>query len=305
MATPKKPPAVSPRTSPSLAEAYVAIGRKWKGMAGERTRTSNLRWALDTLAWDVLDCAPSTVTASQVPVEAVEQCVQLWETRDKLSPATINNRLRDLGVIGVNTDGCWKRVKLPLKWWLRPSDCDKLLAHLLQEPEPFANAYILADYVGFVSHTGLRVEENLRLQWSEVHLHIFTNEKGVLTSNSELTVPGTKTSSAQATLPLAIAPAIILRKRKELAAPLATHVFPIGYYSLHRAWIQARNFIGAGTNPLATLKSLRRTAARHLTVNGMPTEMVRYYLRHEDINTTLGYLRLTGGYSTEEMRRWL
>lgn len=238
--------------------------------------------------------------------EAVEQCVQLWQSRDKLAPATINNRLRDLSIIGVNTSGCWQRVKLPLKWWLRPEECNRLLVWLREPPrERFAHAHLLADYIEFVSHTGLRVEENLRLRWLDVHLSIFTDEKGALVSRSEITVPGTKTSSAQATLPMAIAPAIILRKRKELAEPLATHVFPINYYSLQRAWIRARNFIGAGTNPLATLKALRRTAARHLTVNGMPTEMVRHYLRHEDIETTLGYLRLTGGYSTAEMRRWL
>lgn len=68
MATPKKPPAAPPRTSPSLAEAYVAIIRKWEGMAGKTTRMSNLRWAIDALCWDVLNSAPSTVTVEQVPV---------------------------------------------------------------------------------------------------------------------------------------------------------------------------------------------------------------------------------------------
>jgi len=56
---------------------------------------------------------------------------------------------------------------------------------------------------------------------------------------------------------------------------------------------------------MATLKAMRRTAVRHLTVNGMPTEMVRDYLRHSDIKTTMGYLHLVGGYSTEEQRRYL
>jgi len=71
----------------------------------------------------------------------------------------------------------------------------------------------------------------------------------------------------------------------------------------------AREFFNSlldeGDNPIATLKALRRTAARHLTVNGMPTETVRKYLRHSNIQTTLGYLDLVGGYTTKEQHRWL
>lgn len=46
-------------------------------------------------------------------------------------------------------------------------------------------------------------------------------------------------------------------------------------------------------------------AARQLTTSGMPTEMVRDYLRHSDITTTMGYLHLVGGHSVTEQRRWL
>jgi hypothetical protein len=37
----------------------------------------------------------------------------------------------------------------------------------------------------------------------------------------------------------------------------------------------------------------------------MPLDVLRQYLRHENIKTTEEYLRLTGGYSEAEMRRWL
>jgi integrase len=82
-------------------------------------------------------------------------------------------------------------------------------------------------------------------------------------------------------------------------------VFPIKYYHLHESWDKARAFLGEQDNPMATIKALRRTAARHLTTSGMPTEMVRDYLRHSDIKTTMGYLHLVGGYSVTEQRRWL
>jgi integrase len=98
---------------------------------------------------------------------------------------------------------------------------------------------------------------------------------------------------------------MLLAKRHAARARDEDPVFPINYDRLGTAWDRARVFLGVSNNPLATLKALRRTAARHLTVNGMPAEMVRNYLRHGSIHTTLGYLKLTGGYSTNEQRRWL
>jgi len=95
-----------------------------------------------------------------------------------------------------------------------------------------------------------------------------------------------------------------LLRRKENAGG-EPRIFPIAYDNLHELWDKARAFLGCADNHMATLKALRRTAARHLTINGMPTEMVRDYLRHENIKTTMGYLHLVGGYKTEEQRRWL
>ncbi len=82
-------------------------------------------------------------------------------------------------------------------------------------------------------------------------------------------------------------------------------VFPITYDHLLARWDALVLRMGWEGNGV-TLKALRRSAARYLHVDcGMPLDMVRAYLRHEDIETTLGYLRLTGGYGTEEMRRFL
>ena len=51
---------------------------------------------------------------------------------------------------------------------------------------------------------------------------------------------------------------------------------------------------------MATLKALRRSAARYLTVGGMPLDILRQYLRHNSVATTMGYLRLT--VATARMR---
>lgn len=143
------------------------------------------------------------------------------------------------------------------------------------------------------------------MTWRDVTLRFVTTPEGIVKSKSEVTVPGTKTQRSHGTIAIATEPALILaRMEKEKGDNL--NVFPIGSYeNLHNAWDKARLFLSERRNPMATLKSLRRTAARHLTVNGMPTEMVRDYLRHSNIKTTMGYLNLVGGYTTEEQHRWL
>lgn len=83
-------------------------------------------------------------------------------------------------------------------------------------------------------------------------------------------------------------------------------VFPSDYEEMHMVWHEVRKHFGWQDDPTATLKALRRSAARYLHVDcGMPLHMVQQYLRHESMDTTLEYLRLTGGYGTEEMRRFL
>jgi len=185
------------------------------------------------------------------------------------------------------------------------------LAYLRAKEPPFPRARLMADYVEWVCFTGMRVEEVLRMTWDDVRLDI-RNEpdpktgKASLVSYSEMTVPGTKTFDAQASLAISLRPALLLWKRRMMVVSKgagAERVFPINYDRLSVDWARPRAWLGATDNKLATLKALRRSAARNLTVNGMPTAVLKDYLRHSNITTTMGYLRLTGGYSTSEQRR--
>ena len=120
-------------------------------------------------------------------------------------------------------------------------------------------------------------------------------------------MPGLKTSDAQATLALSDMASHVARSRFGATRECLDPSFPffhIPYANLAREWDRVKREVGI-THPGATLKALRRTAARNLSLRGMPLDMIRQYLRHEDIQTTMGYLRLTGGYSTEEQRQWL
>jgi hypothetical protein len=68
---------------------------------------------------------------------------------------------------------------------------------------------------------------------------------------------------------------------------------------------QGPEFLGVSNVATATLKSLRRSFARRATLKGMPTDVLRQYLRHSDIKTTQGYLNLIGGYGLEEQARFI
>jgi integrase len=289
-----------------LTAAAENASKHWEGMRGKKSQASQLRQAMSTV-FEVLGVlepdAPPMVAFTDITPQVVAECVLHWRQQEGKSPSTINSRLSALGMMGIKVDGCWVKNKLPPKWWLRPEVQDRLITHLWADPEPFPHAHLLADYIAFVSYTGLRVEEALRLTWRDVTLK-FIKVDGALRSQSEMTVPGTKTRRSHATLALGDMPALILLKRQKMGGD-NPFVFPIKYDRLHEAWDKARVLLGEQDNPMATLKALRRTAARHLTTSGMPTEMVRDYLRHSDIKTTMGYLHLVGGYSVNEQRRWL
>ena len=151
---------------------------------------------------------------------------------------------------------------------------------------------ILADFVDWTVWTGLRVEESLRLRRSS-----FAN------NFRSVTVPGLKTLGSQATLPIS-SDATALAKRIFAGSSGDPAMFPVTYRQLMRRWPVVMQAFGV-THPMATLKALRRSAARYLTVGGMPLDILRQYLRHNSVATTMGYLRLTGGYGENEMRRWL
>ena len=237
--------------------------------------------------------------------------MRLWRDRDGLSATTINIRLSLLTILGLSTKGLWLPVRLPLKWWLPPDKLTALLAWLRgpgdkrRVKSPFLHAALMADYVEFIAFTGLRVEEALRLTWRDVRIDLRAGEGDAILNNTEITVPGTKTARAQASLALSLIPALVLQRRQAQALDVGGLVFPVSYDHMHQAWEHCRTFLGEDGNPLATLRALRRTAARNLTTNGMPTDILRTYLRHANTETTMGYLRLVGGYSTAEQRRWL
>lgn len=263
----------------ALRETEIA---RWRH---QRCHRSTLYQA-EVAVGDLEDVAKRILRVCDVTPAMVREATMRWRAAGK-SASTINARLSTLSAMGVDCSGQFVPLPKRLKWWMSPDVYDRF-AKIVKEDAP------LRLYVDWAGATGFRIEESLRLTRS----HFFKEHTAV-------TVPGSKTRGAQATLPLSgAATAIAVRAFRGRPDNPDTRMFPVRYEDLRREWNAARKALGI-TDPLATLKAMRRTAARSLTVNGMPLPILKQYLRHSNIATTMGYLHLTGGYSEEEMRKWL
>ena len=219
--------------------------------------------------------------------------VNHWKAQGA-SPTGINTRLGVLSVMGIDVKGCRVRVPRKLKWWLTPDHYEALKAHYEADS-------LFMRYVEWVTFTGLRLEEVLRLKRSDFS-SAFTS----------VTVPGTKTDFSQKTLPLStdatdLAKRVFATKPAQdpRRKPIDYPMFDVEYTALLTLWREAMDKIGV-THETATPRALRRGAARHLhSQKGMPLDMLRQYLSHSNVQTTMGYPRLTGGYDEEQMRKWL
>jgi hypothetical protein len=205
--------------------------------------------------------------------------------------ATIARRLACLKLVLGRPIPSVPAPRLP-KWWLPPplhaSVCEDLRRRGLGDP--------LADFIDWTCFTGLRLEETLRCE-----RHLFT---GLGTPRPSLQVPGTKTQASLAPIPLmADAAALAVRRLGPRGAP-TDRLFTASYRELWEGWGLVRTEYGLGSVATATLKALRRTFAKYARDKGMPLDALRRYLRHADVETTLGYLDLIGD-STEDLRQWL
>ncbi len=204
------------------------------------------------------------------------------------SPATLAIRLSVLKALGVHIpEGAGGRHPPPRKWFLREEDEEKLVACTGLSP-------VSRCFIAWTCATGLRIEESLRLKWRDVRF-----------PDCVVDVPGTKTLGSAAPLPLSNEARAVLGIVWTHHANPTDPVFPIDYRALRREWQIAREYLGYADVPTATLKALRRSFARRAHLKGMPADVLRQYLRHGSLKTTMGYLHLVGGYSHEEMRRWL
>ena len=269
----------------------ITLATRWRGMRSEKSTAAQALQAIRILekhgVHRVGDVKPEHANV-----------IIVASAKAGIASTTTHKRLVCLKVLGANIPTACK-VRRPEKWWLRPDDYARLVTFCTAKAA--VEFDILADFVTWTIHTGLRVEESLRVRRGDF--------VGLGSPSVALSVRGTKTAlSGGITLPIG-APAAAVAEFCFTASPRpmpGEYLFPTTYARLLSAWQQVRAHLGYSGTATCTLRSLRRTAARYLHVDrGMPLDVLRQYFRHSNIATTTGYLRLVGGYNTEEMRRWL
>lgn len=282
------------RSAPLREVFAVTAEARWKGTRGERIA---LAFAEDVVSW--LE-GERVKTLDDITSFHVSDLKLRYEQAGN-SPGTVSRKLSIITTmyrVALEHKPALAlgrppriRVKLSpvLKWWLTPDARAKLIPWLKSQGED-----LMADYVEFICHTGLRVEEALRLR--------DTSFTGLDTDKPLLGVPGTKTGGSQRTVPISANAAAIARRR--IAASKDGRLFSVTYTVLRDRWLDCRDFLGE-TRPTATLKALRRSFAKIASDKCMPIERLQKYLRHSDIKTTMGYLAVVGSDDMENSRQWL
>lgn len=305
---------------PTLADTIkYTTQTHWKGTAWENPA--------DTMAWHMhhyfaeLMGAPYLSLIREQDIEGFK----VWKLKDGCKPSTINKYLSVLSVLfdkanEMETQENERRKKLfkPLasmvtkptirrlkeqrveKWWLPEEDFKNLISWLRSPTvaAPGSAMYDLrchfADYLTVLVRQGLRPMEGLRLS---VH-HV--------TLGDGIKVPGTKTKDAEATIPMYASCRETFQRLLEGALKAGRYeLFTLDYETARVLWNECRKYLGVEDIPTATLKALRRTFANEATKKGMPTAVLQKVLRHAGIDTTEGYLRLTGGGLVEESRKYM
>jgi integrase len=260
--------------------------KRWAGTRNERTMLCQAGKAIETLRGLAVD-GPDNATE-----EALDDAVDEW-LDEGYAWSTVNSRLSALSCLGVNVPkGTRPRRKKVLKWWLPPDELKAVMAVC-----PTSRMSLLIRLIYF---TGMRVEEALRVQRRD-----FTAWRDGEGWQVDLAVPGTKTASSQRQI--ALWPDALDLFQDEIAdLPNTGHpLVGMEYRTAANEWVVIRKAMGWQDTHGATLKALRRSAARLLTAGGMPTAVLKDYLGHSSIITTQGYLELVGGFKTQEQRKWL
>lgn len=281
----------------SLGSAIdLALEQHWAGHRKEPNARSWCRQFLETFPDKTLGTLTTTDISTYIRLMQAEGLAP-WTVHARVCIiATIYQVAQRNGYAGPVPTIPRPHVPKTLKWWLKPDVEPEVLAWLrdvMLKPE-------VADFVLWTAETGLRIEETLRVTACD-----FIGLDG---EQPELTVPGTKTDDAQATLALSAIAAGLARARLigNKGPQGGARLFRITYRQLDRAWQEVRVQFGWQDISTATLKAIRRSFARRRTVKGCPLPVLQQMMRHKDPQTTLGYVRLVGGdFTAEEQRKWL
>jgi site-specific recombinase XerD len=144
----------------------------------------------------------------------------------------------------------------------------------------------LRSVVDFALWTGLRRNEIINLQWSDIDLH----RNVLIVRNKE----GFRTKSGKSrSIPLNAQLVVMLTGMKTAGSRPTDRVFPINYWTVGQHFRRAARVAGLGE---ITLHTLRHSFASHLIMAGADIRSVQELLGHHDLTVTQIYSHLSGDH---------
>lgn len=284
-----------------------AMETHWAGTPYSTGPVEGMAWAL--YQHFSLSCGKGLMLEELRLEDITEEYIEGFKYTKRIhgtSNSTINKYLSCLSVLfdvaGVPKPNIRRLPEARVeKWWLTPERYRDLMIYMkgtFEVATEFGETHRRKQFrylVQIMVEAGLRVRETLALKRSDMNLQALS-----------IKVPGTKTAGAEATIPISERVAQAIRWLNAIAlANRRQNLFTISYDDARGYWQHCRKWLGVSDIPTATLKALRRTFAANATKAGMPTAVLKEVMRHENIETTMGYLRLTGAGLAEEARKYM
>lgn len=264
-----------------LDKAFDKAMDEWERKDSRSIRTIGIN------ARDILQHFGPRTRVTEINRERIIGYVKTLESKGN-SPATINRKLSVLSKMLETAvhEGILENVpKMPRmkegKGRIRfiTTDEERQLLELLNKWGKVDHA----DAVVVLLDTGMRTGELFKLEKQDV---TFKRGKPVA-----VTLWITKNGNSR-TQPLTTRAAEVIAKRCEGLKP-ADRIFPFDQWWLRATWDRARAALGLEDDEQFVPHVLRHTCASRLAQRGIPLPMIKEYLGHLSIQTTMRYAHLT------------
>ncbi|MDM8214798.1 site-specific integrase [Desulfovibrio piger] len=246
---------------------------RWReGGYEDRTRSS-LR--------DIIEFLGKDTPLASITLSRIDELIDTFHARG-LRPATINRKLCSLSAIlstAHQRGGLETMLRLPR---LRTQE-HRIRFLSDTEERALISTLVRMGYreqaaaVKVLIYTGIRRGELFRLDCKDIDLQRHTLTVWQSKSRKPRTVP-----IAPAIRPLVAA----LYKLRKGVGP----VFPRGHFWLHYAWERVRIELGYADDPEWVLHMLRHTCASRLARRGVSLALVKEWLGHSNVKTTMRYV---------------
>lgn len=133
---------------------------------------------------------------------------------------------------------------------------------------------LMHDLIVFLTDTGARVSEALRLEWQDVQ-------------PGRVTFWDTKNNTPRSVPLTGRVKAMLAERRQSEGMP-----FAVDYDTVHQAWEKLRTHLGTGEDKQFVLHMLRHTCASRLVQRGASIVKVKEWLGHKSIQITMRYAHL-------------